>query len=102
MLNEAGAGFEIREYFKQKVTRQELEGLLTATGLSLADILSTRSTPYKQENLAEKSLSDDEILDLMLEEPRLIKRPILVSGSNVVVGFNESKIHDLVRQDNAS
>lgn len=101
VLENEHAQFEVREYFKQKVTRSELDNLLTTTGLTVADILSVRSTPYKQGNLAEKNLSDDEILDMMVEEPRLIKRPILVSGSDSVVGFNEAKIKALIAQDNA-
>lgn len=101
MLEAEGASYEVREYFKQKVTRSELDNLLDSTGLEVADILSTRSTPYKQGNLAEKNLSDDEILNMMTEEPRLIKRPILVSGADAVVGFNEGKIRDLISQDNA-
>src|SRR5690554_6816467 len=96
VLDAEGAEYEVREYFKQMVTRDELDQLLSATGLTVADILSTRSNPYKQGNLAEKNLSDDDILNMMTEEPRLIKRPILVSGSNAVVGFNEGKIQDLI------
>lgn len=102
VLEEAGATYETRDYFKQKVTRTELDNLLSSTGLTVADILSTRSTPYKQGNLAEKNLTDDEILNMMTEEPRLLKRPILVSGSHAVVGFNDAKIRELVAQDNAS
>lgn len=101
VLEAEGASYEVREYFKQKVTRDELDSLLASTGLSVTDILSTRSTPYKQGNLAEKNLSDDELLNMMTEEPRLIKRPILVSGANAVVGFNEGKIRDLIAQDSA-
>lgn len=102
LLEAEGANFEVREYFKQKVTRQELDSILQSTGLEVSDILSTRSTPYKQGNLAEKNLSDREILDLMTEEPRLIKRPLLISGSHAVVGYNEGKIQELIAQDNAS
>lgn len=102
VLEAENAEFEVREYFKQMVTREELDNLLSSTGLTVADILSTRSNPYKQGNLEEKNLGDDEILDMMTEEPRLIKRPILVSGSNAVVGFNEGKIQELVLQDKAS
>ena len=102
VLESENANFEVREYFKQKVTREELDNLLSTTGLAVADILSTRSNPYKQGNLAEKDLSDGEILEMMTEEPRLIKRPILVSGANAVVGFNEDKIRGLVAQDKAS
>lgn len=102
LMEAEGANFEVREYFKEKVTLEELKGILSATGLTVADILSTRSTPYKQQNLAEQDLSDEEILTLMTEEPRLIKRPLLISGSNAVVGFGESKIRDLIEKDNAS
>lgn len=102
LLEAEGANYEVREYFKQKLTREELDGLLADTELTLDDILSTRSTPYKQGNLAERNLSEGEILDMMTEEPRLIKRPLLVSGSSAVVGFNEGKIKDLIAQDKAS
>lgn len=102
VLENEDANYEVREYFKQNVTRDELDNLLATTGLTVADILSTRSNPYKQGNLAEKNLSEDEILEMMTEEPRLIKRPILITGSNVVVGFNEDKIRQLIAQDNAS
>ena len=101
VLDAHNADYEVREYFKQKVTREELNNLLHTTGLTVADILSTRSTPYKQGNLADKNLSDDEVLEMMVEEPRLIKRPILVSGSNSVIGFNENKITELIQQDSA-
>lgn len=101
VLQTQDAQFEVREYFKQKVTRTELDQLLASTGLNVADILSVRSTPYKQGNLADKNLSDDEILDMMVEEPRLIKRPLLVSGADIVVGYNEDKIKALIAQDNA-
>lgn len=101
VLEAEGASYEVREYFKQKVTREELDNLLESTGMTVADILSTRSTPYKQGKLAEKNLSDDEVLDLMTEEPRLIRRPILISGSDTVVGFNDGKIRELIARDNA-
>ncbi|MCA9834587.1 MAG: Spx/MgsR family RNA polymerase-binding regulatory protein [Thermomicrobiales bacterium] len=101
LLKELDAEFEIREFFKQKFTVKELKALLKQTGLSVSDILSTRSTPYKEQNLAEKDLSDNEILEMMTEEPRLLKRPLLVSGMDAVVGYNEDAIRALVAKDNA-
>lgn len=101
VLDSEDARYEVREFFKSRVTRKELDDLLSSTGLSLGDILSTRSNPYKEGNLAEKNLSDDELLDMMVKEPRLIRRPLLVSGQDVVIGFNADKIRDLVAQDNA-
>lgn len=101
ILKETGANFEKREFFKQKFTRGELAGVLEQTGLSVMDLLSTRSTPYREKGLVDKDLSDSEIIDLMLEEPRLLKRPILVSGPDVVIGYKADEIRDLVAKDNA-
>ena len=101
ILREAGVDYEKREFFKQRFTHEELTGLLKRTGLSVNDLLSTRSTPYREQGLADQDLSDDEIIGLMLEEPRLLKRPILVSGSNVVIGYKADDIRDLVAMDGA-
>ena len=102
LLKAEGANFEIREYFKQRFTVAELKQLLKTTGLTVSDILSVRSTPYKEMNLATKNLSDDEMLQLMTEEPRLIRRPLLVSGKDAVIGYNQSAIRELINRGNAS
>lgn len=101
ILKETGANFEKREFFKQKFTREELTGILEQSGLSVTDLLSTRSTPYREKGLADQDLTDGEIIDLMLEEPRLLKRPILVSGSDVVIGFKADETRNLVAMDKA-
>lgn len=99
LLKEVGANFEVREFFKERLSEQELTALLSATGLSIGDVLSTRSTPYRELDLANRNLSDDEIVTLMLAEPRLLKRPILVSGSQSVVGYKANDIRELVKLD---
>ncbi len=101
ILKETGADFEKREFFKEKFTREELTGLLERTGLTVADLLSTRSTPYRERGLADEDLTDDEIIDLMLEEPRLLKRPIMVSGSHAVIGYKADEIRKLVAMESA-
>lgn len=101
ILKDAGVEYEKREFFKQTFTRDELTNLLERTALSVNDILSTRSTPYRELGLADRNLIDDEIIELMLAEPRLLKRPILVSGSKAVVGYRADEIRELITMDNA-
>lgn len=96
LLRESGIDYQRREYFKEKFTKDELRELLDAHGLTIEDVISKRSTPYKQHDLANKDLSDDEILDLMVEDPRLLRRPIVISGDNVVIGHNADKLKDLI------
>jgi Spx/MgsR family transcriptional regulator len=96
MLKESGVQYERREYFKDRFTKDELRGLLASAGLTVGDVISTRSTPYKQHELANKTLSDDEILDLMVEDPRLLRRPIVISDEKFVIGHNAGKLKDLI------
>jgi Spx/MgsR family transcriptional regulator len=99
VLKSSGVDYERREYFKVKFTKDELRGLLDSEGLKVSDVISTRSTPYKERGLADKDLSDDEILDLMIEDPRLLRRPMVISRDQVVIGHNEKKLRELI--DNA-
>ncbi|MGI8485475.1 MAG: arsenate reductase family protein [Thermomicrobiales bacterium] len=95
-LTESGAQFQSRDYFRKRFTREELKAVLAQAELKPSDILSTRSRPYTAMDLASKSLSEDDILDLMLNEPRLLKRPLVIGNGKVVVGHNESKLAELI------
>jgi arsenate reductase-like glutaredoxin family protein len=46
--------------------------------------------------LAERQLSDDELLDLMVEEPTLLRRPLIISPGGVAVGFNQKQLQELI------
>jgi arsenate reductase (glutaredoxin) len=56
------------------------------------DFVSTRSPVFKERPLPR---SKKEAIDLMMEQPNLIKRPILVQGSTVLFGFNKDKYAEL-------
>lgn len=95
-LRESGVHYERREYFKDRFTKDELRELLESNGLTIADVISTRSTPYKQHDLATRHLSDEDVLELMIEDPRLIRRPIVIAGDGVVIGHNAAKLQELI------
>lgn len=101
-LNEAGIDFEKREFFKEKFTRDELLGLMHDTGLTLDDIVSQRSNPYRELDLANRDVSDDALIDLMLEEPRLIRRPIVVGTSRVLVGSKIGEVQEFIEKESAT
>lgn len=96
ILKESGVDYERREYFKDRFSKDELRTLLEQNNLTVQDVISTRSTPYKQHDLANRDLTDDEILDLMIEDPRLLRRPIVLSGDTVIIGHNEKQLRELV------
>ncbi|MBX6341414.1 MAG: Spx/MgsR family RNA polymerase-binding regulatory protein [Thermomicrobiaceae bacterium] len=96
-LGARGVPYRRRDYFRDRFTRQELADLLDRAGLTPREVLSTRSRAYRELGLAERELSDEELLDLMAREPTLLRRPLIVSERGVVVGFDRRRLEELAR-----
>jgi arsenate reductase-like glutaredoxin family protein len=73
-----------------------LADTLRRAGLTPSEVLSKRSRAYKSLGLAERQLGDDELLDLMVQEPTLLRRPLILSPGGVTVGFNQKELQALV------
>ena len=87
-MTRAGVPIVERDYFKQPFTEQELRALLGDR--PAADYFSWRSPTARTMGLAAKrsSLSNDDLIKLMLEEPNLIKRPLFDVDGELVPGFD--------------
>ena len=75
-----------RDYFKEPFTEGELQALGAEAGVT--QIFARRSPSLKKLGLADRELSDGEMIALMLQEPRLIRRPIIRIGGRLLVGAN--------------
>ena len=80
---------EERELFKKPLTAYEIEDLLGPRPVE--DLLSTRSPEYKARGLDRGTRGEAELLRLMEAEPRLLRRPILHYGEELLVGFEPSR-----------
>ena len=76
-----------REYFKERFTEEELRSLLA--GRPASEFFSWRSPTARKLGFKPGTMSDDELIRLMVEEPNLIKRPLITLGGDVVVGFDK-------------
>ncbi len=86
-LDNNGVDVEERDFFETALTRDELSGLVDAIGID--DVFSWRSPSAKGFRQRRDSLTEDDLISAMLAEPRLIRRPIVVSsGAAPIVGFN--------------
>jgi arsenate reductase-like glutaredoxin family protein len=82
-----------RDFFKDTFTRAEIEELLQ--GRPASEMFNFRSPSFKQLGLESSKLSDSELIDLMLKEPRLIRRPVVriedivyfSAGNSVLAGL---------------
>ncbi len=95
-LKDANVQFDRRDIFKEKLSAAEISDVLTRIGSSAFDVLSTRSTPYRELDLANRTVSETELIELMSEHPGLLKRPIIIAGEKHLVGFNKNAVDELI------
>jgi arsenate reductase (glutaredoxin) len=86
-----------RDYFKDRFTVGELRNLLDSMNLTAHDVLSTRAGKYRELGLDQREVSEDELLQLMTEEPTLLRRPLIKRGAQHIVGFNKTELERLIR-----
>ena len=79
LIRHGGLEPHIIEYLKTPPSRQKLEELVHAMGISVRQLLREKGTPYAELDLGNPKLSDEELIGFMLEHPILINRPIVVS-----------------------
>ena len=85
----------IHEYMKNPLTKKELLKILDKLKIKAGDLLRKNETIYKK-NLKGKNLTENQILDWMIKEPKLIERPILINGEKAVIGRPPEKILELL------
>lgn len=83
LIRNTGIEPTIVEYLETPPTRAELVSLIDRMGISPRDLLRQKGTPYAELNLGDASLTNDRIIDAMMEHPILINRPIVVGPKGV-------------------
>lgn len=94
-LDAKALNYEVRKYLDEPLTRLEIKTLLKKIGIS-ADALLRKGEKFYKENLKGKEWSEDEIIDFMIKEPKLIERPIIELGENAVIGRPTEAIDKLL------
>jgi Spx/MgsR family transcriptional regulator len=82
--------FEEREYGKNPFTEKELRDLIGDE--PVANILNSRNELYRARNMKQKQPSKEAAIKLILKEPNLLRRPVIVKGKKKILGFNESEV----------
>jgi len=85
LVQASGQPFTAVNYYEQPFTKALLKGLLKKAGLSAKNILRAKEDIYKELGLAKRTVSEDELIDLMLTHPDLIQRPLVEKGERVIL-----------------
>lgn len=78
LIRATGTEPQVIHYLEPPPSREELVSLIRRMGIGPRDLLREKGTPYVELGLAEPSLTDDQLIDAMIEHPVLINRPIVV------------------------
>lgn len=96
LIRNAGVEPHIIEYVKTPPSRAMLASLIRRMGVPVRSVLRDKGNPYNDLGLADEALSDDALLDAMIEHPILINRPIVVSPRGVKLCRPSEAVLDLL------
>lgn len=86
LLQEKGQQPEIKLYLEAPPSAAELKSLLAKLGLSARELLRKGEDVYKELNLRDEKLTEAALIKAMVNNPKLIERPIAIKGDKAVVG----------------
>jgi arsenate reductase-like glutaredoxin family protein len=92
-LQEKGIDLEFRDLDKQRLTAGELEELIGDR--DYREFLNTRNEIYRARNMKEHLPSRTEAIKLMVAEPNLIRRPVVIAGGKIILGYDEEALKKL-------
>ena len=95
LIKEKGGDPEIIEYLKERITIEDLELLLERLKIKPIELIRKNEQIWK-ENYNGKELTDDEIIMAMVENPKLIERPIVVKNGKAIIGRPPEKVLKLL------
>jgi arsenate reductase len=95
LLNSRGIQADIRLYLEQHLNAVELLDLLAMLNMS-AEQLVRKSELYFKDNLRGKTLTQDQLIKAMIDNPKLIERPIVVAGNKAAIGRPPEAVLEII------
>jgi len=94
-LTEKGYEFEVVKYLDEGITEEELSELISKTGKKPFEFVRTHEALYKKE-YKRKEFSDKEWIKILVENPRLLHRPIVLNGDKAVLANPPENVENIV------
>jgi arsenate reductase (glutaredoxin) len=87
--------YEVVDYLKNTPTHKELKLILAKLGAKPSEIIRKGEIIYK-EKFSKFNFTEDEWLDILIENPALIERPIIINGNKATIGRTDDKIYNVL------
>ncbi|MGE5943533.1 MAG: arsenate reductase (glutaredoxin) [Flavobacteriales bacterium] len=95
VLEKSGKPFEVVKYLEEAPTEKELKNIIKLLGINPIDLVRKNEAIWK-DNYKNKNLGDADIIKAMVENPKLIERPIIINGNKAVIGRPAEAILDII------
>jgi len=95
LIEESGENFEIVEYLKNPLSKEDLKALLDKLQMQPEELLRKGEALWK-EKYKGKTLDEDQILQAMAEHPKLMERPVVVKGEAALLGRPPENVRRLL------
>ena len=97
LIKNQGLQPKIVLYLDEKLSQEELKNIISKLGIKARDLLRKNENDYKENNLDNPNLTDEELVELMLSFPKLMERPIVVKGEQAVIGRPPENVLELIK-----
>lgn len=95
ILKNSGEKFEIVNYLENPPTASELADIITLLDIKPIALIRKNEAIWK-ENYKSLDVTDAELIDIMVKNPKLIERPIVINGKKAVIGRPTEKILEII------
>ncbi len=97
LLDELDCQYEVFEYLKHSLTAEDIKEIMLMLGISdVRLMLRTKEKEYKELDIADESKTQEEIIDLVVANPKLIERPIVTKDGHAAIGRPIEKVKELL------
>ena len=92
-LEELGVSFEDRHIVEENPTKEELTEWISVSGYPVMKFFNTSGMKYRELGLKDRlpQMTDEEKIELLATDGMLVKRPLLIDGDRILVGFKEAE-----------
>jgi arsenate reductase len=95
ILEQHTKDIEVFLYLEKDLTTKFIKNILKVLKLDARDILRKNEQDFKHNNLSNKDLSEDDLISAMLNYPKIIERPIVIKGSQGIIGRPPENVLEL-------
>ena len=95
-LKQGGVDFDSVDYYLDPIPKKKLVELLRKMGMPARDLLRKNEAIYKRLKLGEREMTEGELVDLMVQNPDLIQRPIVEKGSRAILARPATRLEEIL------